>query len=166
MRTAELAEKVKAIRIPQSNPDYATRYGHGFNDALGAVLSLLAESTAPENAASFWRSANGANGLGSDEEVARTRVIEAAKELNLTMPDMGDGDPLSDLDDALQALPLAKEPKPDGWHMYHVCGGVLRELTWSDDSALCVVCGQWAIVELTTGSGDGRTVRRAPHSGG
>lgn len=49
----------------------------------------------------------------------------------------------------LRALP-AKKPKLDGWHVYHTCGGVLREITAIYDDAtspardfMCPVCGQW-----------------------
>ncbi|MCC7372594.1 MAG: hypothetical protein IT306_29540 [Chloroflexi bacterium] len=36
------------------------------------------------------------------------------------------------------------EPKPDGWHTYHVCDGLLRELTRIDGGDLyCVACGVW-----------------------
>lgn len=37
------------------------------------------------------------------------------------------------------------EPKPNGWHTYHVCGGQLRELVWQRDGreAICTTCGTW-----------------------
>lgn len=49
----------------------------------------------------------------------------------------------------------APEPKPDGWHTYHVCGGQLRELTWmrtaatGTGEALCTACGAWVEVLVT-----------------
>ena len=38
--------------------------------------------------------------------------------------------------------------KPDGWHTYHICGGVLRELTFLGragvlSEAMCPNCGEW-----------------------
>ena len=37
---------------------------------------------------------------------------------------------------------------PDGWHTYHICGGLLRELVWSGHEVLCVYCGQWCEVRI------------------
>lgn len=41
-----------------------------------------------------------------------------------------------------------KTLKPDGWHTYHICGGVLRELTMlrrdgTVSEATCENCGEW-----------------------
>ena len=38
---ARIAEDVRGRKIPQADPDYLTRYGHGYNDAIAAVLALL-----------------------------------------------------------------------------------------------------------------------------
>jgi hypothetical protein len=39
------------------------------------------------------------------------------------------------------------QPKPDGWHTYHICDGQLREVRFvskgSQREAMCVHCGQW-----------------------
>lgn len=40
-------------------------------------------------------------------------VIAAARDLNMTMPGIGAGDPLSDLDDALAALDVLLASEPD-----------------------------------------------------
>lgn len=45
--------------------------------------------------------------------------------------------------------PAIEKLKPDGWHVYHICFGVLRELTVTKDGSLCVACGQWAKLEVT-----------------
>lgn len=44
-RRADLRAAVEALRITGS--DYATRYGHGYNDALDAVLALLSAQPVP-----------------------------------------------------------------------------------------------------------------------
>jgi len=41
-----------------------------------------------------------------------------------------------------------REPKPDGWHTYHVCGDVLREISKvggrdGSSSLYCAVCNEW-----------------------
>lgn len=50
--------------------------------------------------------------------------------------------------DTTDATLRARPPKADGWHTYHICGGLLRELTWSGFEALCVTCGQWFIAKI------------------
>ena len=48
------------------------------------------------------------------------------------------------------------EPKPDGWHVYHICDGALREInaigTVSGPSPsrdlTCVHCGQWLSMKV------------------
>lgn len=52
-------------------------------------------------------------GPALDVRAAEQRVIAAARDLNATMPDTGDGDPLQDLDDALLALDAALGPAPE-----------------------------------------------------
>jgi hypothetical protein len=49
----------------------------------------------------------------------------------------------------LENVPAAgREPKPDGWHAYHICGGELRTLNWSGNWALCLTCGEQIEVQL------------------
>jgi hypothetical protein len=42
-----------------------------------------------------------------------------------------------------------KEPKPDGWHTYHICGGQLREVSRTAGGALCTYCGEWCQVRTS-----------------
>lgn len=48
---------------------------------------------------------------------------------------------------------IGSKAKPDGWHLYHICAGRLRELTNSpaENKALCLVCGQWATLRVEKG---------------
>lgn len=41
-------------------------------------------------------------------------------------------------------------PKPDGWHTYHVCGGVLRQVHFepTEGWALCIWCGDRCTVSV------------------
>lgn len=53
------------------------------------------------------------------------------------------------LNDAGLVVRPASEPKPNGWHTYHVCSGQLQEITGVSQvgeaiSALfCPACGEW-----------------------
>lgn len=51
---------------------------------------------------------------------------------------------------------MSKEPKPDGWHIYHVCHGTLRSIkqirtreTSRTSEMMCVVCGDWCRIQVT-----------------
>lgn len=38
-----IAAAVRGRKIPQADPDYLTHYGHGYNDAIAAVLAIVEE---------------------------------------------------------------------------------------------------------------------------
>jgi hypothetical protein len=47
-----------------------------------------------------------------------------------------------------QKIEEQPEPKPDGWHTYHICSGQMREIVWGvtalpKKEATCIHCGEW-----------------------
>lgn len=54
---------------------------------------------------------------------------------------------------AVRLAVVGRNPKPDGWHTYHICSGLMRELVWSGRDATCHWCGQWFRTDVQEGPG-------------
>jgi hypothetical protein len=66
---------------------------------------------------------------------------------------------------AAEAAPLDVERKPDGWHTYHICGGLIRELsnvtTSTENKLYCPSCNEWFDLRAALRSPDTETAGEA-----
>lgn len=93
--------------------------------------------------------------MSTDSDRLREFFMRRGWAINLGGGPSNVDDPFAEVLQVAQAI--AKRPKPDGWHTYHVCGGLPRMVVGistgggEPNNLLCETCGQWCEVRVTEG---------------